>query len=184
MEASEVKLGYILTFVVPLWASCSMALPDSSAVFYSSKGFSVRYPKSWRQIRGRGAELDILSTGTRNEGAVIPRGAAEIIVREIPPVTPSQFTDFLKQNYHVTIISDRAIQPTSTHVGACAKMRFVNAGFEVAPGAVQLDTFALCTIQRRAFVVMLSRWASDADGAEWKRVTMDVISTIRLDREN
>jgi hypothetical protein len=164
--------------------SCATAAASESlwVGFHSSKGFDVMYPVSWFPIGKSRDELDILSSPKRVEGAVIPRGESEIIVREIPFVPSNDLPSFLKRAYHVTVRSKQSITLRHVPNQECYKVNLIEAQFEVAPGAVQDDTFLSCNIGGRTFLVSLTSWSGEKVNPRWRQVVLRITGSIQIRR--
>lgn len=162
-------------------ALSSLALTGANttfATFKSDRGFSASYPISWIPDSDSTEELSILSGGRRVKGAVIPRGEAEIIVRKLAFVRPDKFRSFLERAYDAKFRSRRAVILRRARGRPCHHAELVNADFELAPGAIQHQSFLLCNGAGSSVIVVLTQWARDRSNPAWKKTMFQIAASV------
>ena len=161
--------------------SCALATVADGAVFRSTRGFTVTYPRSW--IRAENPEeLDLLSTKHTVEGVVIPHGGAGILVSEISLRSGETLPKFLHRRYDVDVISQRHVPLRRSGNLRCHSLERVDATFEIAPdrNGVQHQTFFACVIQGRWFLTSLTRWESDHANPQWERTALKIAASLKI----
>lgn len=173
---------FVISTLVPLavCSGCAARTAAAEVEFTSSTGFSVAYPANWVRLHDSDDGLDIISSRTRVKGAVILKGEAEIIVNQVNQPPFLVFSKFLRDQYDVDILSEKVTYVPSA--AACSTVGEVEATFEIAPNAIQKNTFFLCKINSRSFIVTLTRWADVVDDPRWRATALRVLQTLRPPR--
>lgn len=162
------------------WPLATSAKVSNSVLFTSKAGFEVTYPSHWHPITSDGIELDILSSSHRVEGAVIPHGEAEIIVREIPRESLGDPAKFLSNTYDVHILGVARPVRTGDKGSGCKTLYRIAATFELAPGALQKDIFYVCGIGGRAILTSYTAWNGDKSRPDREKEAEAIARSTRI----
>jgi hypothetical protein len=149
-------------------------------VFSSGSGFTVKYPRTWTRIDNSVEELSILSGKPRVEGVVIPRGQAEIIVREVHDPMSDGVRKFVETEYHVNVLSDKRLEIPHGDGSACGALEEIHSTFDIAPGATQEDIFYFCRMGTRSFLTLYTYWSADGVNSKRERVAVNIARSLRL----
>jgi hypothetical protein len=154
---------------------------DRRSTFHSTDGFSVTSPLGWRQVGSSDAELAVVSGHTTVQGAVIPRGNAEIIIRRITLSANESVLAALTTQYQLENANLRHLPGnTSPSEKTCPPAGVVVGDFMVAPGASQKVTITYCQRDSDLYLVILMFWNTDPIDHHWQDVAMTTMRSLRI----
>ena len=150
-------------------------------VFKSADGFVINYPSSWFLMEKSDNNLSILSDQRRQKAVIIAQGESYIEMNEIGLALGSNFADYVRNKFNLHVKEYHLVTPKSTaHGEGCLSILKGATEFEVAPGAVQVNTVFLCQINLRGFVLWLTRWKADGRSREHEEIALGMMESLRL----
>ena len=158
--------------------------PSQAAAHWSSfegKTFQVEYPAVWSRIGLLdGRTLDILSPGQREEGAVIGKGQAEIVVQPLDPKAPmgSQISQWLK-GADVVVRRGKA---SGLHSPSCSSFETVTQDNNAADGGhptFDRTSAFFCSGAERPLLLTVRYWRDDPKAVQHEAVARRMAASLR-----
>ncbi len=178
--------------VIAMMASLCVAqqTPADWRSFTSSKGFSVKYPRSWLPKGTSTDRLTLLSSKGGAEALVIRPGQGLISVMEDGDslnTTLDQVVDrYLRDTF---ALSRRSLENENAGALGCrAMIEIVSREAAVPPEDVPspppfiINTEYFCQVGRHKYVTALRNFEGDERQASYQRVALQVAKTLRADR--
>jgi hypothetical protein len=176
-------MKYVSAILLVILASATLCKTNPSqslSRFRSVDGFEVSYPRSWHVLGRSKSELEIISSGNRVHGAVIPRGHAQIIVRSDNATPPENaVARYLTDKYHVDVKLVLRI-PIAKRESQCDSMTKVESDFLLSPGADQQVAFFICRIGRKNIVTSFTRWKGDTTPVKFQQEAEAIARSVKL----
>jgi len=149
-------------------------------VIARAAGLAVAAPAGWRRIGEQDGRLLFLSPGPGEQGVVIARGQAMILVA---PVAGWRRGGDLRAAIRAEQGDDRVIARRTLRFpaggGTCREVEEVDTATEVGPGVEQVNAAFYCVIGDRAALVQLTHWPRDAGRARFRAAALKVVRSLR-----
>lgn len=173
-------MGIRLALVLAVWiGATSAAAQPAWTRFKSASGYSVAYPSSWSRIGADDNELDLLSPGEREEGVVIGRGQAEVIIDELS--TTTALLDWQRRTAGSDPVSMKSYSGVEEPRG-CGPLRAISTDIDGGQGSgdVERDVSLLCTAGHRRFGLLLRHWRDDPKAGAFLATALQIARSLRV----
>lgn len=150
----------------------------------SSAGMSLVVPSGWRRLGQDDGRVLLLSPGPGEEGVVIARHQAMILVIPVEGWRPG---DDLGPAIRAGLGDDRIIARRTLRIGKslgdCRVVEEVDTVAEVGPGTEQNSAGFYCMARGRAVLVQVTHWPRDRARARFRAAALAVVRSLQLGRE-
>jgi hypothetical protein len=182
------KLARLCCLVLLAGAVCgapALAQPDTThwRRFVSSRGFEVRYPRTWFRYDPDDTGLSIASTRHVQAVTVIPAGAQKIRVYE---QAPEKNDDYMKEfressDANDAIMFHKTMFLDNTGKNSCKKVEIFIDKSDTAPGMSDLGVEMYCKIGERVFWGSMVQWADDPYSQTAYDIALAMMRSLRAD---
>jgi hypothetical protein len=182
------KLARLCCLVLLAGAACgapALAQPDTThwRKFVSSRGFEVRYPRTWFRYDPDDTGLDIASTRHLQTATTIPGGAQMIWVYEKSPEKNDDYMRGFREHADENdiILSHETVSLNNTEPNSCKKIEVFVDKSNVAPGVSWMRTEMYCKIGERVFWGSMVQWTDDPYSQTAYDITLAMMRSLRAD---
>lgn len=146
----------------------------------SVAGITATMPAGWRPHGDQDKALLYLSPGPGEEGVIIARHQAMIVVVPLEDWRPG---DDLKRVIETRLGEDRVTARRGLRLkgaGDCTSVEEVDTASEVGPDTDQLNAGFYCVARGRAVLVQLTHWPRDPKRAAFRAAALDVVRSLTV----